>query len=117
MADEPIGKRIEDWFSGMSHDIHIGEEDLDDFREYLESSLDDAEKSSGSDPEGAYGKVVKLASVTSHAARRKPLLVDVLTKYVKRFITILEEVKKALGALSFTLTVSFPFDLSISLTF
>lgn len=115
--DGNIRKRVEDWLKGIEMDIEIGEQDIDDFQDYLESELRDAENTSATNPSEAYGKVVRLASVTSHAARKKPLLVSVLNRYVQRFVNVMGNVKKALGAESFTITVSFPFDLSISLTF
>ncbi len=118
MADNnSFRDRVERWIKGIDSDLELGEHYLDDVREFFESSLAEAEGSSDSDPAGAYSKVLKLANVGAHAARKKPELVEMLGHFVGRFVTVMEKVKKALGAVSFTLTVSFPFDMSISLTF
>lgn len=114
---ESFRKKVENWFQGIEQDIELGEHYMDDVGEFFETSLKDAESFSESDPAGAYSKVLKLADVGGHVARKKPALVELLGHYVGRFIAVMEKVKKALGAVSFTITVSFPFDMSISLTF
>ena len=115
--EDNLRERIDNWLRGVEKEIEIGEHDAAQLESYLEDQMDDAETSSRTNPEEAYGKVVKLASVASHMARRKPALVDLLNRYVQRFVSVMNTVKKALGAVSFSITVSFPFDLSISLTF
>ncbi len=109
--------RVERWIKGIDSELKLDEHYLDDVREFIESSLKEAENLSDSAPSDAYGKVLELANVSSHAARRKPVLVEMLGHYVERFIGIMQKVKKSLGALSFSITVSFPFDLYISLSF
>lgn len=115
--DGNLEERVERWIRGLERDIEVGEYDLEDLGSYLDRELDDAQTMSSTDPAGAYGKVMKLANSTGVMARKKPMLVELLGKYVKRFVDVMNEIKKALGALSFTITVSFPFDMSLSLTF
>lgn len=112
-----IEERIDNWFRGISGDIEIGESDLDDLEKYLQKELDNAGKLLDTSPAEAYGRVVRLAHATGTMARKKPFIVDLLDKYVQKFVDIMNRVKKALGAVSFTITVSFPFDISLSLTF
>lgn len=109
--------RVERWIKGIDSEIELSGNYADDMREFIEFSLKEAEGLLDSAPSYAYGKVLKLANVSSHAARRKPALVELLGHYVERFIGIMQKVKKALGAVSFSITVSFPFDLYISLSF
>lgn len=118
MADNiSFGNNVEKWINGIDRELELGEHYLDDMRDFIETSLEEAEAISDSSPSDAYGKVLKLASVGSHTARRKPALVELLSHYVEKFISIMEKVKKALGAVSFSISVSFPFDMFIGLTF
>lgn len=118
MADEEDFKsRVESWLRGLKTELEMDEKDLEHLDSYIMESLKDADSSADSDPTGAYSKVVKLANVTGHLARKKPFVVEILGKYVEHFASVMKKVQKALGALSFTISVSFPFDVSISLTF
>ena len=110
-------KKVEDWVNGIENDLDVGIDELHDMENYLKSELDDIESSADADPEGAYGRVVKLAGVCGHAARRKSHLAGIFARYLHRFISIMQKLQKDMGALSFTISVSFPFDLTLSLTF
>lgn len=114
---ESFRERAERWVEGLDRDLELGEHYLDDVRDFMESSLKDADSFTDSNPSEAYSRVMKLANVSGHMARKKPALVELLGHYVEKFVDIMNKVKKALGAVSFTITVSFPFDMSISLTF
>lgn len=116
-VEDGFSSRIERWFKGLEKDIEIDERDLEHFDSYIMESLKDADSSADSDPNGAYSKIVKLAGVAGHLARKKPFIVEILGKYIQHFESVMKKIEKALGATSFTITVSFPFDLSISLTF
>lgn len=115
--DDSFKVRAEKWLKGMEKELEIGEHELDDLKDFMETSLSDADSLSESNPTEAYSRVVKVANVTGHLARKKPALVGLLEHYVDKFIEVMNKVKKALGAVSFTISVSFPFDLGISLTF
>lgn len=114
---ETFKDKVEKWIEDFDQELELGEHYLDDVKNYVESSLKDADSFTDSNPSEAYSRVVKLANVSAHMARKKPALVELLGHYVEKFVAIMEKVKKALGAVSFTITVSFPFDMSISLTF
>lgn len=116
-SDDRISKKIEDWLSGVEKDFDIGLEDLHDLDSYIRKELDDIDSMVEGDPDTAYGRVMKLAGVAGHAARKRPHLVGLLTGYLHRFISIMKKLQKEMGALSFSISVSFPFDMSITLTF
>lgn len=116
-SQEEFYKKIEDWLSGLEKDFDVGVEDVQHLDSYLKKEFDELDSTADQNPDAAYGRVVKLAGVCGHAARRKSHLVSILNKYLHRFISIMKRLQKDMGALSFTITVSFPFDLSISLTF
>jgi hypothetical protein len=115
--DHKISKKIEDWLSGAEKDFEIGLDDIRDFDSYIGKELDDIDSIVEGDPNTAYGRVMKLAGVAGHAARKRPHIIGLLTGYLHRFISIMKKVQKEMGAVSFTISVSFPFDLGISLTF
>ncbi len=115
--DDSFKVRAEKWMKGLEDELEIGEHELDDLKDFVDTSLSDADSLSESNPAEAYSRVVKIANVAGHLARKKPALVDLLEHYVDKFISVMTKVKKALGAVSFTISVSFPFDLGISLTF
>lgn len=116
-SSEEFSKRVEDWLSGIEKDFDVGLEEVGHLDAYLKKEFDALDSSADSNPEDAYGRVVKLAAVCGHAARKKDHLVGLLTRYLHRFISVMRKVEKDMGAASFSITASFPFDLSISLTF
>lgn len=116
-SEVDLAKRIEDWFSGAEKELDIGMEDLHNLDAYLMKEFDDLDSTADQDPEEAYGRVVKLAGVCGHAARKRSRLVGLLSKYIHRFISVMNKLQKDLGAVSFSITVSFPFDISITLNF
>lgn len=117
VAQGSLEERIGNWIKGLERDIEFDDREIHDFEDYITRSLDDAESSVSSDPSHAYSSVLKVASVSGHVARKKPFIVDLLSKHLQHIISVLNEIKKAMGATSFSVTVSFPFDLSISLSF
>ncbi len=110
-------ERAEKWLKGIYGELEVGENELDQLKDFMESSLREAENYTSSDPSEAYGRLMKLANLSGHLAKKKPVLVELLSHYLQRFVEIMNQIKKALGALSFTIGVSFPFYLSFSLTF
>ena len=114
---EDFSKRVENWLSGVENDLAIGLEDLQNLDAYLLKEFDDLDSNADQDPDASYGKVIKLAAVCGHAARKRNHLVGMLTKYIHRFITVMNRLQKDLGAISFSISVSFPFDISLSLNF
>ena len=116
-ALEDFSRRVENWLSGVEKDLDISLEDLQGLDAYLKKEFDDLDASADHDPDAAYGKVVKLAAVCGHAARKRNHLVGFLAKYIHRFISVMSRLQKGLGAISFSISVSFPFDISLSLNF
>lgn len=114
---EEFSKRVDDWLKGAEKDLDIGMEEMGQLDGYLNKEFDDLDSTADQDPEGAYGKVIRVAAVCGHAARKKSHLVGLLSKYVHRFISIMNRLQKDLGAVSFSITVSFPFDISLTLNF
>ena len=115
--DEDFSKRVEKWLSGVEKDFDIGFEELQNLDAYLLKEFDDLDSTVAQDPEAAYGRVVRIAAVCGHAARKRSHLVGILTKYIHRFISVMSKLQKELGAISFSISVSFPFDISLSLNF
>ena len=116
-SEEDFAKRIENWLSGIERDFDIGVEGLHDLDSYLMKEFDDLDSTVAQDPEAAYGRVVRIAAVCGHAARKRSHLVGILTKYIHRFVSVMSKLQKELGAISFSISVSFPFDISLSLNF
>lgn len=110
-------EKVERWIKDLDANIGLGEHYVDDLKMYMEKTLKEIEDISMSDAKEAYGKLIRLAGVGSHAAGRKHELVELFGHYVDHFSKIMEKVRIALGAASYTISVSFPFDMGISLTF
>lgn len=116
-SPEEFSKKIEDWLKGAEKDLDIGVEDMDYLDSYLKKEFDDLDSTADQNPEAAFGRVLKVAAVCAHAARKRSHLVGLLSRYVHRFISVMNRLQKDLGAISFSITVSFPFDISLTLNF
>lgn len=116
-SEEDFARKVENWLSGIERDFDIGLEELHDLDSYLGKEFDELDSTADQNPEEAYGRVVRVAAVCGHAARKRSHLVGILTKYIHRFISVMNKLQKDLGAVSFSISVSFPFDISLSLNF
>lgn len=115
---EKIKQTLEKW-------LETGEMDVRDFFEaadthwesFISSEFSAIEEEIKTDPEKAYSHLVSLSDFTGHAAQKKPRIIRVLTGFIRKFIDIMHKLKTVLGAQSFSVSVSLPFYLSLSLTF
>ena len=117
MADN-IKQTLDNW-------LETGEMDIKDFFEaadehwesFISSEFADIDEELKTDPEKAYGHLVSLADFAGHAAEKKPRIVKVLTGFIHKFIDVMRKLKTMLRAESFSISVSLPFYLSLSLSF
>lgn len=114
---DDIPNKIKTWLRDLKSEVEDEPHILEELDSYLAKEFDTADSISDSQPEEAYGRILRLADLSSKAASKKPLLIRVFTKYLKRFVNAMTNVQKAMGAVSFTISVSFPFNISLSLTF
>lgn len=117
MATEEVSQRIKDWLEGIREDLQLDDRDLEQLDVFLQQEFDSAETMSDSNPGDAYGRILGIASISSKAASKKPLMIRVFMKYLNRFVNIMNKVQHAMGAVSFSIGVSFPFDIELVLNF
>ncbi len=116
-SGEDFSQRIKNWLDGLATDLKVDEHDFEDLERYLLEEFDYADSMSDTSPGEAYGKILEIANLTSKAAVKEPLLVGLLMKYLQRFVNVMNKVQKAMGAASFSIAVSFPFDIDLILNF
>lgn len=115
---EKIRGSLDKWLESGEMDVKDFLETADEHWEsFINSEFSKIEDELKTDPEKAYSHLVSLANFTGHAAHKKPRIIRVLSGFIRRFIDVMRKLKTALGAGSFSVTVSFPFDLSLTLTF
>ncbi len=90
--------------------------DLPDFLEELYSDLK-IKLEKDIDPFSAYLKTLKINNFASLILSKRPDLILLLSDWIKRLKSDLEEISKKIGAVYFDISVGIPFGISVSLTF
>lgn len=115
---DKIRKTMDEWLeTGEVEFGDIIEATEKHWDEFINQEFDAIENDLKTDPGKAYGHVVTLANYTGHAAEKNPRIIKILTGYIRKFIDVMHKLKTLLGAASFSVSVSTPFYLSLSLTF
>lgn len=114
---DEIPEKIRKWLEDVGSELKIGEEDLADLEAFLQSEFDKADSVSDSEPTEAYARVIRIADISSRTASKRPFLIRLFMKYLQRFVDVMKRVQKSMGAISFSISVSFPFNVSITITF
>ncbi len=79
--------------------------------------FDQVEADADADPFLAMTHATALVGIINHAQTKTSKLSNRLAEAINRLHAILEKIKATTNATSFTITVGFPFNLSISVTF
>ncbi len=87
------------------------------WREYFSREIDQISQEVDDAPERAYAHLLSLVGFAGSNSGKSPRIVKILGEYVRKLADIMGKIAKALGASSFSIIVSVPFDLSIDLTF
>ncbi len=84
---------------------------------FMQQEMEEIESEVLKEPEKAYSHLLSLVGFSCRATKDRPRTASLLTSFLRKFKDILGKIKTALGAESFSITFSIPFDVSVSLTF
>lgn len=117
-SDERIEKSLQDWLQRGEVKLRDLLDTTDDhWRAFFKKEVGLIEEEVDKEPEKAYGHIMSLFSFIGGSSRKVPRLAKLLAEFVRDITDVMTKIKKALGAESFSITLSVPFDISVSLTF
>lgn len=115
---DKIREELEHWLKTGEIRFHALEETTEEhWKSYFDSELKKIENTVSADPSGAFSHLVTLSDFASRSSEKHPLVVRAITGFMKRMVHILGRVRELMGAQGFSITVSVPFDLSLTLSF
>lgn len=117
-ADDRIKKSFGDWLKKGEVKLRDLLDTTDEhWRAFLKKEMGLINEEVEKEPEKAYGHIMSLLSFIGGSSRKVPRLARLLAEFVKDITTSMTKIKNALGAESFSIILSVPFDISVSLTF
>lgn len=88
-----------------------------EYDEWMEEELAKVDALVNSDPEEAYLRLATNMSFLAAASQQKPSLISKLTGWLNQLKASLAKAAKGIGAASYSITVGFPFGVSVGVSF